>query len=492
MSKNIQWQGGAEFNISAERLFNYMSDFTSTRSWDPNVVDARLITSPPIGEGSVFEIDFKMGISTTTIEYTVTEFEPNTLIRMKGQSGQFEIEDTITIEAINNDQNSCRMTYALDINLSKKSSIAEKFGSKLVARYAEKSLKNLQRTFVGESAKVKQYPAWLDKALIPGALEFTKLGYYQQKKNFYGYPLRETKQRVLLTGATSGIGREMAIELARSGAELILPARNQDKLDELVSHLQARFNTKCHKYTADFSSIAQTKTLAKNILQDFDSLDCLINNAGELIQERKVTDEGFEYNMSVLLLSPFVLTHELLPLLQKSSKNSLNPSKVINTLSGGLYAQGFPLDDVNFEKGTFDGSKAYARAKRGLLDSMQHWSRAIDKRKVVFHGFHPGWSNTPGVEKSLPGFYKVMKSSLRTPYQGADTAIWLALNPVASHCSGLFWLDRRSHTTGIFPGTKSDIVKQEAVFQLLEGLTDVGSQTNDAEPTSEGKRSASR
>ena len=168
-----------------------------------------------------------------------------------------------------------------------------------------------------------------------------------------------------------------------------------------------------------------------------------------------------------MLMGPFYLTQKLLPALKKSAEISNAPAKVIHMLSGGLYTQGIHIDDLNFNKGHYSGEKAYARAKRGLLDISEFLSREISQNEVVFHSLHPGWVKTPGLTKGLPGFEKRLNAVLRTPFQGADTAIWLALDRTAESSSGAFWLDRKTHTTQVFPRTASDIVKQSRLYEVL-------------------------
>ena len=94
--------------------------------------------------------------------------------------------------------------------------------------------------------------------------------------------------------------------------------------------------------------------------------------------------------------------------------------------SGGMYAAGLTVDDLQMTDADYRGSEQYARAKRAQVTLNEMWARRVDRTAVVFHALHPGWADTPGVEASLPQFRRVMRPLLRTPAEGADTLVWLA------------------------------------------------------------------
>jgi len=102
----------------------------------------------------------------------------------------------------------------------------------------------------------------------------------------------------------------------------------------------------------------------------------------------------------------------------------------------------------------YDGTVAYARAKRAQLVLMHEWVRRMEGTGVSFQAMHPGWAATPGIRDSLPGFAKVMGPLLRTPDQGADTAVWLASAPAGVETTGGFWLDRRPRWEHKVPWTR--------------------------------------
>ena len=133
-----------------------------------------------------------------------------------------------------------------------------------------------------------------------------------------------------------------------------------------------------------------------------------------------------------------------------------------------MYAQGLALDDLNYEKGTYRGSIAYARAKRGLMVLTKMWADELADSGVVVHATHPGWVDTPGVATSIPTFHRVMGPWLRNVDQGADTILWLAAADRPGTTTGKLWHDRAErpeYRLGVGVETESD---QERLWDLLE------------------------
>jgi dehydrogenase/reductase SDR family protein 12 len=191
-----------------------------------------------------------------------------------------------------------------------------------------------------------------------------------------------------------------------------------------------------------------------------------VNNAGVLLNQRTTTAEGNETVLATNLLAPYLLTQMLLPRLRESA-----PSRIINVSSGGMYATGLALDDLQYEKTTYDGSRAYARTKRALVTLTEGWAEQLKNSGVVVHAMHPGWADTPGVASSLPGFRAITRRLLRTSEQGADTITWLAASGEAAKVSGVFWLDREPHVTHVLPGTDPSPPQRQQLWDSLARLT---------------------
>jgi NAD(P)-dependent dehydrogenase (short-subunit alcohol dehydrogenase family) len=150
-------------------------------------------------------------------------------------------------------------------------------------------------------------------------------------------------------------------------------------------------------------------------------------------------------------------------------------ARVINVASGGLYAQALHLDDPEYRRGRYDGSKAYARAKRALVALTEYWARQYPDHRVTFNSMHPGWAATPGVAKSLPAFNRKLRRWLRDPRMGADTIVWLASARAPASESGRFWFDRKPVPTAVWPGTDVTPEQQTALIRWLEKVAPAGS-----------------
>ena len=119
-----------------------------------------------------------------------------------------------------------------------------------------------------------------------------------------------------------------------------------------------------------------------------------------------------------------------------------------------MYTQKLRVDDLQSERGEFDGPKVYARTKRAEVILTELWAEQLAGTGVVVHAMHPGWADTPGVRSSLPRFYTVTRPLLRTPAQGADTIVWLGAAAEPGRSSGRFWHDRRPRPTHLLPRTR--------------------------------------
>ncbi|XP_060793209.1 dehydrogenase/reductase SDR family member 12 isoform X5 [Neoarius graeffei] len=196
------------------------------------------------------------------------------------------------------------------------------------------------------------------------------------------------------------------------------------------------------------------------------SVHVLINNAGCMVNQREVTEDGLEKNFATNTLGTFILTTALIPVLKKSQD-----PRVITVSSGGMLVQKLSLDDLQFEKGTFDGTMAYAQNKRQQVIMTEVWAR--QHKEIHFSSMHPGWADTPAVQSSMPDFHARMKHKLRTEAQGADTVVWLSISDAAlKHPSGLFFQDRTPVATHLpLAFTRSCSSEEDELMTTLEKLS---------------------
>lgn len=278
----------------------------------------------------------------------------------------------------------------------------------------------------------------------------------------------------LVTGANSGIGYAAAKGFLERGGKVHMICRSKDRGEAArASLLQTTRQPEAlvELHIVDMSSVRQIKAFCaafcRRCQKQGKRLDCLVNNAGALLNELQSTGEGFEASFALNTLGTYVLTNNLLPALQlkdetyTTKSDGQAPARVIVVSSGGMYTQ--PLDSkcARVQQATFtdtiktkwDGVAAYAVHKRQQAALTERWARIFKKRgsSVLFQSMHPGWVDTPGVETSLPGFYKHLNASLRSPEQGADTIVWLGASPAAlQEQAGGFYLDRQRQAAHLF------------------------------------------
>jgi NAD(P)-dependent dehydrogenase (short-subunit alcohol dehydrogenase family) len=272
---------------------------------------------------------------------------------------------------------------------------------------------------------------------------FTRVGSALRRRLDHWAPFGERRlagRVVVMTGATSGLGLEAARSFARMGATLEIIARNGAKAESTCAALrQETGNPNVGFVIADTGALAGLRRAAADILHRHPAIHVLIHNAGALDDVRQTSPEGIELTVASQVVGPFLLTGLLLPALRRGA-----PARVLWVSSGGMYSEPLSVDDLEMSAHDYNGTTAYARAKRAQVTLVELWARRLAADRITVHAMHPGWADTPGVARSLPTFRRVVGPLLRTPEEGADTLVWLAVDdgvPLAE--SGCFWLDRR-------------------------------------------------
>jgi NAD(P)-dependent dehydrogenase (short-subunit alcohol dehydrogenase family) len=297
----------------------------------------------------------------------------------------------------------------------------------------------------------------------PIAPSFTRLGLDLRRRMYHWRDLDSydlSGRVVVVTGATSGLGRAAAEQLARDRATVIVVGRHPEKTATVVAELRrVTGHPGVDAVIADLTDFDSVRRAASEILGRHDRLDVLIHNAGALTSRRVDAPDGTEATIAGQVVGPFLLTCLLRERLVASA-----PARVITVSSGGMYAAASTVDGLQMEPGDYHGSKQYALAKRAQVTLNEMWAERIDRRSVVFHAMHPGWADTPGVEASLPTFRRIVGPLLRDAEGGADTMVWLAADdgdPLAT--TGGFWLDRRLRPIHRLPSTRrSDTPERRA------------------------------
>jgi NAD(P)-dependent dehydrogenase (short-subunit alcohol dehydrogenase family) len=247
----------------------------------------------------------------------------------------------------------------------------------------------------------------------------------------------------VLTGATSGIGSELARGLAARGATLIIIGRNAERTH--ATALLLGQTTPTTAVVADLSSPPAVRAAARAIAARHPLIHVLVNNAGIWTTRRSLSPEGIELTWATNVLGPHVLTHALLHRLRESA-----PSRIINVAS--TYAGDLDLDDVEFTRRTWNGLTAYRQSKLALR--MWTWTLAarLAAFRITANAVHPGGTYT-GIYRSprgLPGamlrlYARLAKAS---PRDGSTTPLWLSSAPELEDVTGRFWTDCRETPCG--------------------------------------------
>lgn len=446
-------------NRPIDECYRYLSDFSTIEQWDPGVDRSEKLTPGPVRNGSEYRIDIRAAGRVLPMTYRQVHAKTNGWIELHGEGSGFSAIDTLTFTAVSD--NVTEICYRAELTLAWLPEPASLLARPFLNRLGKKAAAGLQLAL--QPPPARRHPSLKDRLsdhlVLPALRDFGARGYRHLADKSLSY--RMDGRKVLLTGPTSGLGLAAAKELARLGADLILLGRDHQRLSQCQQEIAdfAGIGTdRIDIFHCDLSSLADIAATADDLCASYPRIDVLINNAGALFGEREETDEGHERALAVNLLAPVLLCNKLEPLLHRHSR-------VINVVSGGLYLQGLQLDDMQFENEPYNGSRAYARAKRALLVASQYLSQSSD---ASYFCMHPGWADTPGVSRSLPTFARVMRRFLRDSRMGADTVVWLASTPGLDSQGGKYlWFDRRPHPHTVLPSTGVTSAEADQLQQWL-------------------------
>lgn len=268
----------------------------------------------------------------------------------------------------------------------------------------------------------------------------------------------------VVTGASAGIGKEIARDLARMGATVVLACRSAER-GEAARHEIAvtTGSTRLEVMTVDVSSRASIRRFAEALGSRHPRLQVLVNNAGIWSQKRRESADGVELTWATNVLGCFLTTELLLGLLRAGA-----PSRIVNVAS--ILARDLDLGDVELRRRAYSGITAYAQSKQA--DRMWTWAlaRRLQGTGVTANAMHPGGVST-GLFRKAGGLLGLaasafMKLTARTPQEGADTASWLASSPEVEGKSGAFWIDRQER-----PCRFRDEAAEEALYELCARMT---------------------
>jgi NAD(P)-dependent dehydrogenase (short-subunit alcohol dehydrogenase family) len=231
---------------------------------------------------------------------------------------------------------------------------------------------------------------------------------------------------ILVTGATDGLGRRVAQELAAMGAKVLLHGRSPQRLEATREELRSKTSSeKANSHLADLSSLAAVRDLAERIVLEHDSLDVLVNNAGIISQERKESEDGYELTFAVNYLSHFLLTRLLLPLLRHSA-----PARIVNVASAGQS----PLDFSNLmlEQG-YDAMKAYSQSKLAQVMFTFELAEHLRDTGVSVNALHPASLMNTKMVQSTFGY------TMSTVEEGTQAVVRLGVSKEVEGVTGRYF-----------------------------------------------------
>jgi retinol dehydrogenase 12 len=239
----------------------------------------------------------------------------------------------------------------------------------------------------------------------------------------------------VVTGATSGIGKATAAALARQGAQVVLVGRDRGRGEATAAELGAVAATPPRLEIADLASMAQVRALADR-LNTLDRIDVLVNNAGFVAGQHRVTADGFEEVLAVNHLAPFLLTNLLLGKLTASA-----PARVITVASDAHTAARLDLDDLQLEHG-WDSWRSYANSKLANILFTRELARRLAGTRVTVNCVHPGVVRTGFGREGSPLLrlgIAIGRPFLLSPERGASTIVYLATSADVAGATGGYY-----------------------------------------------------
>ena len=246
-------------------------------------------------------------------------------------------------------------------------------------------------------------------------------------------------KQVLLTGASRGIGKQTALQLAKLGANLSLLVRNREAGEKVIEEIRGSGSkVRTDLFVADLSSLAEVRRIAAEYQKKHDRLDVLINNAGAINMDREVTADGFERTFATNHLAYFLLTELLLDLLKKSK-----PSRIVNVASEAHRSAKLDLDDLMQSKRKYAGFNQYCNSKLANILFTKELSKRLEGSGVTVNALHPGviasWFG-----RNNKGVFGFIMRNLAGPFlgseeSGARTSVFLASSPEVDGKTGLYF-----------------------------------------------------
>ncbi|MHB8875522.1 MAG: SDR family oxidoreductase [Myxococcaceae bacterium] len=274
----------------------------------------------------------------------------------------------------------------------------------------------------------------------------------------------------LVTGATSGLGKETALALSQRGATVVCVARDPDRGEDAVRELRGRTgNERVELMLADLSAQRSIRALAEQFKRTHSKLHVLVNSAGVINPERRLTEDGIEETFAVNHLGYFLLTELLLDVLKASA-----PARIVNVASEAERTARLDLADLEASRG-YGPFRSYAQSKLANMMFTYELARRLTATGVTVNAVHPGMvaSRFGSRLKGLTG--AVMNRALRrfmlSPAQGAETIVYLACSPEVEGHTGEYWSRKRPIRSS---RESYDPKERQRLWEVSEKMTSLG------------------
>lgn len=263
---------------------------------------------------------------------------------------------------------------------------------------------------------------------------------------------------ILVTGATDGLGRRVALDLASEGARVLLHGRSEERTEAALREISEKTGSdRLEYYLADFSSLSEVRAMADRIRADHDRLDVLVNNAGVIFQRREESEDGVERSFAVNHLAAFLLTRLLLSLLRNSA-----PARIVNVASAAQSPIDF--DDVMLKR-NYEPMRAYAQSKLAMVMDTLDLAEDLEGTGVSVNALHPAsLMDTRMVREN----FGAAASSIQ---EGAEATERLAVSPDLEGVTGRYFDGKRQVRAN---AQAYDGEARQSLRRLSEDLTGLG------------------
>ena len=277
----------------------------------------------------------------------------------------------------------------------------------------------------------------LDRSVV---FSFDRTGYQRHARGFNDDHLKDVHgdRHIVITGGNSGIGFSAAMQCAQAGAAVTSIGRNPERTQAAADSIRQHTHGQISWEICDVSELSSVRRLAQRLKP----MDVLVHNAGDMIHRLEHTDDGIERITATHVVGPYVLMEALR---SDGKLGGQRDARVIFVSSGGMYTQSLSVEGLHRFDKAYDGIRHYALTKRAQVTLADSLDRDADwSPRIRCASMHPGWVDTPALSRAMPTFKRITNAILRTPSQGADTIVWLALTALSNWSSeSRFYFDRR-------------------------------------------------